>query len=333
MTNSGDRFWEGRMPVKRLFALIICFCLLLPQASAAEGESLEKTLDRYIRGNGLTEENFAVSYYNTVSGESFGFNEDAFFPAGRVWTLILHMYYCQEESLGAFDPPDYDPGFVYTIGGKTLEECRTESILRDNTGVEEEMLRNVGSLSQFQTTVNDRFGQVPDPPEAFVTGKNYSTRFLMNCMKELSRNNDVYGSLMRNFAMVQTSDAFNGYSRPYSMTQVRGEEDGMICAVAEVSAPEPYLIVGFASEEAGGDQILAGLNDLICTYVEVHSDTESTTRSGAPVSRRSDSDFQVSAPEQKPVVLWIGLAAGGAVILIILLCLLIWLKRRKNRPY
>ena len=67
--------------------------------------------------------NFALSYYNPTSGESYHFNETSFFPAGELWRLPLHMYYYEQESLGTYDPPPEDPTFVYTVAGLTLDEC------------------------------------------------------------------------------------------------------------------------------------------------------------------------------------------------------------------
>lgn len=313
--------------MRRIACLLLCLSLLLVQVSAARPKSLEETLSQFISENGLTEENFSVSYFNAGAEEEYQYNETGFFPAGQVWKLPLHMYYCQQESLGAYDPPADNPKFVYTIEGKTLEECRVESILRDNDEVTEHMRRTVGSMSQFQNTVNDRFGRAADPPAEFLTGTWYSAEFLMNCLKELSRNSDVYGELMRNFAMVETSDAFNGYTRPYAVTQIRGEEDGMICAVAEVSAPSPYLIAAFASEEAGGDQLLADLNTLICTYVEEQAGVDEKSTPARTADNRRDSDLQVAAAEKEPVGQWIGIALGGAAALALLIGLIVWLCR------
>ena len=95
--------------MRRIFTALLCICLLLITVSAAEEEDLPAVLSEYIEAHGLTEENFALSYCNIVSGETYSYNETAFFPAGKVWSLPLQMYYCQEESRGTFDPPENDP--------------------------------------------------------------------------------------------------------------------------------------------------------------------------------------------------------------------------------
>lgn len=320
--------------MRRIFAVLLCLFLLLSQAAAAEGDSLETTLNGYMQEKGLTEENFAISYYNPATEEQFQFNEKEFFPAGKVWTLPLHMYFCQEESRGTFDPPVDNPDFVYTIDGKTLEECRQKSIFENDRETDKQMYQEVGTFHQYQITVNDRFGHVEETTRDFLNKRIYSTEFLMNCLKELVKNSDVYGNLMREFAQVQTSDALNGYSRPYAMTQVRGEAEGMICAVANVTAPESYLVAAFVSENAGGDEILAEVNDLICRHVEEHAGIPKETTASHTAERRSDTDFQVSAAEKAPqtqVLQWIGIAFGAVAALALLIWLIVFLCRRIRR--
>lgn len=317
--------------MRRIFALLLCLFLLLGQVSAAEGDSIDIKLNEFIQEHGLTEENFAISYYNPTTEEQFLFNEKKFFPAGKVWTLPLHMYFCQEESRGTFAPPRDDPYYVYTIGGKTLEECRQKSIFENDKETDNQMYREVGTFHQFQATINDRFGHVEEPSRDFLNKRIYSTEFLMNCLRELLRHSDVYGNLMREFAQVQTSDALNGYSRPYGMIQVRGEADGMICAVANIAAPESYLVAAFVSEAAGGDQILAEINDLICRHVEEHAGNPGETTAPRETVRRSDTDFQISSAKEGPgaqVLQWVGIAIGGVAVLGLLLWLIVYFCRR-----
>ncbi len=331
--------------MRRILSILCCLILLCSFVHAAKDESLAGQIDSYMYTHGLSEENFALSYFNLETAETYDFNAQAFFAIGDVWTLPLHMYYCLQEYQGgflpAYDDPNYNnPDYEYTINGMNLDTCRIESILSGNDEVNQAM-RN--AVPQFKSVINEEYGHIEESalPENFYHDNSYSTQFLMNCLLEISRESEIYGELMRTYDLAQPPDGLNDYGRPYKVLQIRGQEDGMICAVAEVNAPDSYLIACVVSQEAGGNQVLAEINALICNYVESTSkDSDFTSTETASTGfERSDSNFQVAAqnPNDMTVVIkWIGIALAGAAVLAGLLYLANYLlklryKRRRER--
>ena len=82
--------------MKRILCILLVFALLCPlcgQVLADEPDLLKSRGDQFVKDRGLTEEDFAVYFYDTKTQAEYVYNENAFFPVGTNWILPLHMYY------------------------------------------------------------------------------------------------------------------------------------------------------------------------------------------------------------------------------------------------
>lgn len=324
--------------MKRVLCLALCLVLLCVPVFAAQDSSPEALLRDFMTRHGLDETNFALSYYNVTTGEQYAYNADAFLPAGGVWMLPLHMYYYEQEALGAFDPPEENPDFVYTIDGLTLEDCRYRSILQGDEEVAQKMCGALGSFEQYQLLINESFGHYAESslPRSFLTDRCYSAGFLMNCLREAFAPSDTFGAMLQNYRLAQTGDGFAAYEHPYSVFHIRGEANGMLCDVGQVAAPQTYLLVCFVSEEAGGDALLAEVNTLICDCVlqsvngaEASGDTAST-----PSRADNEPNLQINGTnihERSELLLWVCIALGAAAVLALAIGGAVLLVRRRKR--
>ncbi len=257
--------------LKRFFCVLFCMILCLP-AGAAPAETIEEVLLEFMDIYDLDESNFSVSYYNEKNEESYSFNDKAFVPMGKLWTLPLHMYFYEEEINGNFAPEKIDPENLQelTIADKTLEECRYHSMILGDENVSLSMMSHIGTIMQYLQVVNERYGRIDmeELPVEFWDGKVYSVEFMMNCIRLVSAQPERFGDLMANFRMAQKADAFADGSVPYLVVQIRGSENGYVTAAAEVSAHQPYLLVASVADSVGGDIVLSALNETISDYVK-----------------------------------------------------------------
>lgn len=330
--------------MKRIICLLLCL-LLCGQVFAVGKYGVEAGMQAFLTEYGLNESNFSLSYYNLDTGESYGYNEDAFFPSGKLWTLPLHMYYYDEESNDAFLPP-IGSNEEFQISGMSLEDCRYHSIILSDERVSETMRAEVGSLPLYLETVNTRYGLIApeELPEAYWEGNVLSARYLMNCLQTVQAHPSVYTRMMENFRFAQKVDAFRGNSSPYVRVQIRGEADGFVGAVAEVYAEQPYLLVAFVSEEAGGDDVLAALNDMLCAHVEEVSGTEPTTRRGSSANE-NDSNGEQTEPsvkyyvgegddsQKELLVRWFLIAFGSAAVIAIIVGAVVLIKKKTKHRH
>lgn len=325
--------------MRRLFCVFLClalFCGTVFATEPADSESLSSRVQNFIAENDLNGSNFALCYYNSDTGESYSFNQNAYFPAGDLWKLPLHMYYYEQDSLGAYAPPPEDPLYVFTIGDMTLPECHYRSIILGDNEVAVKMRDLIGSYDQFKLTVNEAFGHVSEEylTEEFYNENKFSTQFWINTLRAVSDQPDLFQDMMRNYNMVQTADGFATYGKPYSLVHIRGEEGGFVCDVGEISGPETYLLACCVSEEAGGDKILSEINALICSYVEECANVSDS--SGRNNFVRGDSAMTVVSAgnnDKHEAFVWIGIALGGALVLAGIAALIFWLVRRRREDY
>ena len=321
--------------MKRLLCLLICLCLLSSGVYAVDGDELTVRMDDFIYENDLNEDNFAICYYNPATREKYAYNETAFLPAGNTWLLPLHMYYYEQETDGAYDPPRENPMFVYTIGGMTLEECRYHSILLGENEVSLQMRDNLGTREQYQHLINEVYGHC-DPeslPDSYFTDGCYSAEFLMNCMRAVSERPEKFGNMMRNFSIIQTGDGLAAYGYPYNLVHIRGEQDGFICDLGEISGPTTYLVVCFVAEDAGGDELLAQVSALLCSYVEEQSGIAVESTAVRPERERKETDFiagSVGARDNTEALRWIAISLSALAVLALIVGVIAWILHRRK---
>jgi len=310
--------------------------LLSAQIGATEENTLAQQIDAFISQNDLNAENFALSFFNTITGETYSFNAGKMFPIGEVWTLPLHMYYTLQEHNGAFEPDEkspeaFDPNYEYTVNGMSLDTCRLESIIEGSKSASEAMR---DAVKDYKTVINEEFGHLTETETrgAYYDDDYYSAKFLMNCMLEVVREPEIYGELMRLYDMVPQPNGYfaseNSAASKFRTVQLRGEENGYVCAVAELSTATPYVIVGIASQEAGGDALLASLNNTIATYVEGES---TTTRQTEPTETQKDhSIYHVNSTvtDKSSVIKTILIAIACAAVLFLIVFMVMRLIRR-----
>ena len=91
----------------RLLLLVTAVILLLQSTVLAyevptefDGQTLEEVVLTYMEQRGLNGENFSLSYYNTVTGEAYAYNDTRMMVAGSTYKLPLNMYYYEMERDG-----------------------------------------------------------------------------------------------------------------------------------------------------------------------------------------------------------------------------------------
>ena len=78
---------------KLISALLAVLLLASPALAADEPDTLAARFDALRAEYHLDEKNFAVSYYNTVTGEEYNWNETAMLTAASTFKLPLNLYY------------------------------------------------------------------------------------------------------------------------------------------------------------------------------------------------------------------------------------------------
>ncbi len=323
--------------LSRILCFLFCILITVQFFSAAPETTLESKIREFMIHQGLDASNFSMSYYNPVSGESYAFNQDMFLPIGKLRFLPTHMYFYEEEIRGTFEPktPE-EPEF--TIANMTLEDCRYHSIILSEDGISEKMQAQIGTTAQYLELINQRYGML-DPktlPAEYWNGKALSMQFLMNCIRKISAQPELFTGLMSNYSMVQKAEAFANGSVSYPIVQIRAEDDGYVTAVAEVSAAQNFLLVASVKTVSGGDDILGKLNGVLCDYVLENAGlngeevvTQATTIQGAPNYYIGQERLEKDGTLSRWLI--VSFSAAGVIALVGIVVWLIW--RARHRQY
>ena len=92
--------------MRKLLILCLIVAVLCISAAAYEapvdftGITLEEAVADLMEYYQLSENNFSMSYYNTVTGESYDFNENKFSIAASTYKLPLNMCFYEMEQAG-----------------------------------------------------------------------------------------------------------------------------------------------------------------------------------------------------------------------------------------
>ena len=142
---------------KLISALLAVLLLAAPVLAADEPDTLAARFDALRAEYHLDEKNFAVSYYNTVTGEEYNWNETAMFTAASTFKLPLNLYYYELQNEGKISGDT-----VLTEGGATLDRCHYLSLVESNNELSIAMLYRIGDFRTYKETMRRYFTMTDD---------------------------------------------------------------------------------------------------------------------------------------------------------------------------
>ena len=97
-----------------LTAALPCTADFQPQPYDVAGKTIDEIVADYMQEYGLTEDTFAMGWYNTGTGETWYYNENKFMGAGSMYKLPLCMNFIGKFADGSFDPEAKTGGYTLT---------------------------------------------------------------------------------------------------------------------------------------------------------------------------------------------------------------------------
>ena len=125
------------------------------EAGASEEDApsgLTALFDDFRAEYNLTEQNFAVSYYDTVTQESYDWNETHMMVAASTFKLPLNLYYYEMENAG-----EIASDALMTQGGATLDLCHYLSIVESNNEISHALLYRIGTFPEYKEAMRKYF--------------------------------------------------------------------------------------------------------------------------------------------------------------------------------
>lgn len=297
-------------PKKRILWLLMTLYLLwqiplpalavTPQGATAaitQEESIQTVVEQLQQTYGLDESNFSLCYYNTVTGERYSFNSDAWMIAASTYKLPLNMYYYEQEASGQIDSEA-------TIAGHTLTDIHYQSIVFSDNVLSEALLHNLGSFRTYKQLMFDCYGHLEaDQIDDITWTKNYyTTGFMMDTLEYLYRHADLFAELLDYLKQAAPESYFKKYVSEYEIAHKYGSYDTAENDVGIIFTQEPYLLAVYTYGLTNGEDVVGRVNEAICQYNTTHyqpSDiavAEPEAEPASPLSTPENLQIPLSAP-------------------------------------
>lgn len=251
-------------------ALLLLASMLLALTagvSAADAEPAENTLEarvaQFMEENYLNEQNFSMSYYNTVTGESYAFEDTHMMVAASTYKLPLNLYYYQQELAGEIAPDALIAG-VYR-----LSDCHYQSLVWSNNEISEAMLYQIGSFQEYKQTMRTFTDMTDDEIDPrYYSGNLYCTRMMMDALKYLYDHAADYEEML---SYMKEASPQNGYFRKYvtecEVAHKYGSFEGAENDTGIIYAGQPFLLAVY-TQDVAGEEICAKAARLMKDYTD-----------------------------------------------------------------
>lgn len=251
-------------------ALLLLASMLLALTagvSAADAEPAEDTLEarvaQFMEENYLNEQNFSMSYYNTVTGESYAFEDTHMMVAASTYKLPLNLYYYQQELAGEIAPDALIAG-VYR-----LSDCHYQSLVWSNNEISGAMLYQIGSFQEYKQTMRTFTDMTDDEIDPrYYSGNLYCTRMMMDALKYLYDHAADYEEML---SYMKEASPQNGYFRKYvtecEVAHKYGSFEGAENDTGIIYAGQPFLLAVY-TQDVAGEEICAKAARLMKDYTD-----------------------------------------------------------------
>lgn len=290
--------------MKRLFLLLLVFLLACP-VWAQEASDLAPAVEAYMEEHGLNESNFSMSYYNTVTGESYSYNDKKFMVAASTFKLPVNMYYYELEAAGEIASDAVIPGV-----GVSLEKAHELSLVESNNEVSIGMLYAIGDgvFSNYKTKMRKYFTMADEEIDYIYYADNYyCTNMMMDALKYLYENRELFSEMIGYMKQAQQDQYFCAGVTEYEVAHKYGWFEGAVNDVGIIYTEQPFLLAVY-TQDVYGEGIVADIAALVTEY-NVEQAKPKTVEVLLPVEMISTEEEQPEppvmeeeAPEETPAV-------------------------------
>ncbi len=256
--------------MRRICAVLLLVLLFFSPISAheiLENTDLEAIMTDYMEKNGLEKGNFALSYYNTVTGESYAVNDTVFMPAASTFKLPLNMYYYEMERSGEMDSDAMIP-YAKGAGGEfSLREGHRASLVDSNNETSLGMLYNLGDFAEYKRRMRDAYFHMPEEQIDWIYyEKNYyCTNMMMDALQYLYENSADFEEMLGYMKQAQPDTYFRALVTEYEVAHKFGWYEGSTNDVGIFYTPEPFLLAVY-TKDLDNDYLLCDVAALVTAY-------------------------------------------------------------------
>ena len=310
-------------PFHTAAALAICaaglFSMAVPALAAEDytppdvsGKSVEELIDAFREEHNLDETNFELSYYNTVSGESYDYNETKLLYGASTYKLPLNLYYYDMQLAGEIT------GDTMITQGSSLDEAHYQSLVYSNNELSYSLWRRIGDWPEYKMAMRKYFTMTDDEiPQNYYYDHVFCTRMMMDTLKVVWDGQETYTELI-DYLRIACPDAYFKTYIDIEETPIAhkyGSYNGAENDVGIIWAEQPFLLAVYTSGlsygaggnvdsaysdgQSAGSVICGQLAVLFKTYVEEQAELAREEEARAAAQARLDEEQAKADADRK----------------------------------
>ena len=310
-------------PFRTAAALAICtaglFSMVVPALAAesytppdVSGKSVEELIDAFREEHNLDETNFELSYYNTVSGESYDYNETKLLYGASTYKLPLNLYYYDMQLAGEIT------GDTMITQGSSLDEAHYQSLVYSNNELSYSLWRRIGDWPEYKMAMRKYFTMTDDEiPQNYYYDHVFCTRMMMDTLKVVWDGQEKYTELIDYLRIACPNAYFKTYIdiEETPIAHKYGSYNGAENDVGIIWAEQPFLLAvytsglsygaggnvdnAYADGQSAGSVICGQLAVLFKTYVEEQARlAQEQAEKEAEAARLAEEQAKAEAEEQ-----------------------------------
>lgn len=203
-----------------------------------EAQSLEQVMEAYMQENGLNESNYSVSYYNTVTGESYAFNDEIMMVAASTFKVPLNLYYYELEQAGELAPDAH-----IAQAGTGLDVAHRLSLVESNNEVSIGMLYTLGDFRTYKTLMRKYFTMTDEEIDyLYYVDNYYCTRMMMDTLRYLYDRREDFDEMIGYMKQAQPGEYFKAGVTEYEVAHKYGWFEDAVNDVGIIYTDEPFLL-------------------------------------------------------------------------------------------
>lgn len=229
-----------------------------------EHRPLEDIMEQFRVEYGLNENNFAMAYYATGTGDSYGFQVDSYRNAAATYLLPLNVVFYDLEAEDAINGTKDSEG-TYYVGTYYLPHIYEYTITDDDESMAKTMKSSLGTERECREILT-RFSD-QEYTEEYYTENVLNIRYMMNVLWYIYENRDTYSNLLEQMNKAYPGDAFDMHLEDtYDVAHKYSNEDSVYNDVAIIFTPQPFLLAAYSQNIGHAEEMLGALAELLTEY-------------------------------------------------------------------
>ena len=218
-----------------------------------DGEELQALAEQALKDLGLKAENVSIGYCYTPTGETWYFNEDAWYYSASLYKVPLMMIMAEREKSGELTQES-----VLT-GRLTLAYAEDRVLVYSNNEIAHTVMGYLGSDREVREMYK-QYSTLPeeDYPKNFLVYSYFSPRFMTDVMMTLYYEQERFPNILDCLKKAQPDGWFNKTgNHEYEIAQKYGAYEEVHHTSGVVYTPEPFILTvmtknsGYPEESIG----------------------------------------------------------------------------------